>query len=141
MKRSAKTEYACLAMIQLASRFPSGQPVRIREIAEEHGIPSRFLVQILLQLKGAGLVTSVRGAAGGYRLARPPAEISLGDVVSVIEGPPGVTPTASDPSGSVRVLLETFQQIADRQREILAATSLEHLADRVRQQQSPMYYI
>ena len=51
-------------------------PLRIREISESHGIPERYLVQILLQLKGAGLVASTRGASGGYRLARPAAEIS-----------------------------------------------------------------
>ena len=53
MKVSAKTEYACLAMLELAARYGQGEPAPIREIADEHGIPSRFLVQILLQLKGA----------------------------------------------------------------------------------------
>jgi DNA-binding IscR family transcriptional regulator len=52
MKLFAKTEYACIAVLELALRHGSGQPVRIREIAETHGIPARFLVQILLQLKG-----------------------------------------------------------------------------------------
>ena len=64
MRISAKTEYACIAMLELASQYGSGTPVRIRRIAERHDVPPRFLVQILLQLKGAGLVTSVRGAAG-----------------------------------------------------------------------------
>ncbi len=68
MKFTAKTEYACLAVLELARAFDLGEPVRIRTIADEHGIPSRFLVQILLQLKGAGLVSSTRGAAGGYQL-------------------------------------------------------------------------
>ena len=62
MNISARTEYACIAVLALAARHTSGQPVRIREIAEPHGIPSRFLVQILLQLKGAGLVEQVRPA-------------------------------------------------------------------------------
>ena len=86
MKLSAKTEYACLAMLQLAEEYDSGEPVQIRRIADEHGIPSRFLVQILLQLKGASLVASTRGAAGGYRLARPPREITLAEVIDVMEG-------------------------------------------------------
>ena len=64
MKFSAKTEYACLAVLELARAYDSGEPVRIRTIADEHGIPSRFLVQILLQLKGAGLAASTRGARG-----------------------------------------------------------------------------
>ena len=86
MRISAKTEYACIAMLELASQYGSGEPVRIREIAERHGVPPRFLVQILLQLKGAGLVASVRGAAGGYRLLSPPDEISLGRIMEVIDG-------------------------------------------------------
>ena len=81
MKLSAKTEYACLAMLQLAQEHASGEPVQIRRIAEEHGIPSRFLVQILLQLKGASLVVSTRGASGGYRLSRSPYEITIADVI------------------------------------------------------------
>ena len=97
MNVSARTEYACLALLELALHYESSQPVRIREIAAAHGIPPQFLVQILLQLKAAGLVTSTRGAAGGYRLLREPAELSLGEVMSVIEGPPpaatGTRPT------------------------------------------------
>ena len=72
MKISAKTEYACIAMLELAAQYGSGEPVRIRRIAERHDVPPRFLVQILLQLKGAGLVASVRGAAGGYQLSSRP---------------------------------------------------------------------
>ncbi len=60
MRISAKAEYACIAMIELATSHGEPQPVRIKAIADNHGIPQRFLVQILLQLKGAGLVVSVR---------------------------------------------------------------------------------
>ena len=63
MNISAKTEYACIAVLELALNYGSGDPVTIRAIAETHGIPSRFLVQILLQLKGTGIVGSTRGAA------------------------------------------------------------------------------
>ena len=86
MNLSAKTEYACLAMLELAKEYDSGEPLQLRCIAAEHGIPARFLVQILLQLKGASLVASTRGAAGGYRLARPPQEITLAEVIDVTEG-------------------------------------------------------
>ena len=87
MKISAKAEYACLAVLALARQGPDDPPLRIREISESHGIPERYLVQILLQLKGAGLVVSTRGASGGYRLARPAAAISLGEVLTAIDGP------------------------------------------------------
>jgi len=65
MNISATTEYACVAVLELAANYGSGEPVRNRKIAERHDVPSRFLVQILLQLKAAGLVASTRGAAGG----------------------------------------------------------------------------
>ena len=87
MKISAKAEYACLALLALALQGPDGPPVRIRDISETHGIPERYLVQILLQLKGAGLVISTRGASGGYHLARPAARITLSEVLAVIDGP------------------------------------------------------
>src|ERR1700748_1237609 len=117
MKLSAKTEYACIAMLELARRYDEGQPVRIREIADEHGIPSRFLVQILLQLKGAGFVTSTRGASGGYQLVKSPDEISLGEVMSVIEGADEpINSSASSESRSAKVLQVTWQEVADVQR-------------------------
>jgi Rrf2 family protein len=88
MRVSAKAEYACLAMLELAGNYEGTNPVRVKAIADSHGIPQRFLVQILLQLKGAGLVASVRGASGGYQLARPPEEISLADIVNAIDRTP-----------------------------------------------------
>src|SRR5271157_4637283 len=110
MKLSAKTEYACIAMLELARRYERGEPVRIRTIADEHGIPSRFLVQILLQLKGAGFVASTRGASGGYQLIKPPEEISLGEVMSVIEGHDTEIPAAgSAQSPTARVLTEAWR--------------------------------
>ena len=91
MKISAKAEYACLAVLALARHGPDAPPVRIREISESFAIPERYLVQILLQLKGAGLVVSTRGASGGYRLARDPATISLSTVLAAIDGPDAAT--------------------------------------------------
>jgi len=82
---SAKTEYACIAMLELAAQFGDSQPVRLKSIADAHEIPERFLVQILLQLKGSGLVISTRGAAGGYVLAKSPDQINVADIVGVID--------------------------------------------------------
>src|SRR6516165_12783909 len=102
MRVSAKAEYACIAMLELAANFAEPQPVRVKAIAEAHGIPLRFLVQILLQLKTAGLVASVRGAAGGYHLTRPPDQISLADVITVIDRSPAPRPDPSlSPSRAV----------------------------------------
>src|SRR3984893_17517508 len=85
MRISAKAEYACVAMLELAANHADAQPVRIKAIADAQGIPPRFLVQILLQLKTAGLVASVRGASGGYQLARAPESISLAAVINAID--------------------------------------------------------
>jgi len=144
MKISAKTEYACIAMLELASQYGSGTPVRIRRIAERHDVPPRFLVQILLQLKGAGLVSSVRGAAGGYQLIRPPQEVSLGQVMAVIEGSPdenGKTTAASPDSPAVKVLAQTWQEVRSMERRMLDRISLAELLERAKDQGEPMYHI
>jgi len=85
MKITARVEYAVLALFELALKA-SGLPVQAREISEAQGIPLRFLEQILIQLKKAGLVRSVRGAAGGYLLGKPASDMSLRDVVEAVEG-------------------------------------------------------
>src|SRR6185437_13309615 len=94
MRLSAKAQYACVAMVELACNYGVKTPVHLKSIAENHGISQRFLVQILLQLKGAGLVESTRGAAGGYQLARPPVKISLAEVVHAIDQAPPAAPEA-----------------------------------------------
>src|SRR6266571_3937217 len=113
MKVSAKAEYACVAMLELAASHGSPQPIRVKAIADAHGIPQRFLVQILLQLKGAGLVASTRGAAGGYQLTKPPETISLADILSVIDGPPGVRSEAvlSVHSPSVQAVRSVWRDV------------------------------
>jgi len=88
LKISAKVEYALIALIAMGEVDPEGRGVtRIRQIADRYLIPPRFLVQILLQLKGAGFCDSERGASGGYRLTRPLEEISVGQIIEIIEGP------------------------------------------------------
>lgn len=142
MNVSAKTEYACIAVLQLAISYGEQRPVRIREIAQAHGIPSRFLVQILLQLKGAGLVGSTRGASGGYQLIRDPGEITLGEVMRVIDGRAyELVSSAAVATATSRVLLAAWQQVADVEREMLDAVTFAELADRVRGQTENMYYI
>lgn len=144
MKISAKTEYACIAMIELASQFGSGEPVRIRKIAERHHVPPRFLVQILLQLKGAGLVASVRGAAGGYHLIRQPDQVSLGEVMEVIEGTPeenGQGTSASPDSPAVKVLMQTWKHINSVEQDLLRGITFADLLERAKSQDEQMYYI
>jgi Rrf2 family protein len=138
MKISAKTEYACIAMVELAAGYGTGQPVRIRKIAERHDVPSRFLVQILLQLKGAGLVTSTRGAAGGYHMVLPPGEISLGRVMDVVEGVAKADerPTNASPdSPAVKVLHKAWHKVESVEREMLAKITFADLLEEAKKQE------
>ncbi len=144
MKISAKTEYACVAVLELASRQDAGEPVRIRDIADRHGVPSRFLVQILLQLKGAGIVASTRGAAGGYHLVPTPDALSLGAVMNVIEGSGrnGEKRSAAFPdSQAVKALQGAWREVTRVENEMLHAISFADLLERVREQDEQIYHI
>jgi Rrf2 family transcriptional regulator, cysteine metabolism repressor len=129
LKVSAKAEYACLALIDLAQRNTEEKPVHLWEIARAQGIPQSTLMQIMLKLKNAGLVRSARGAEGGYRLAQPPDEIKLGQVLKVIDGEDGVQRKLH--GASAQVLTEVWDQIRELEREVLAQTSIAQLAVRV----------
>jgi Rrf2 family protein len=142
MHISAKTEYACIAVLQLAASFGSGEPIRIKQIADAHGIPSRFLVQILLQLKGAGLVTSTRGASGGYQLAKDPARITLLDVMSVIEGPQSQHASgAATATPLSRALWRAWKEVAKAERDMLDDITFAALAEKAKGAGESMYYI
>ena len=145
MRLSKRGEYGLRAMIDLATALkvdngkPSGGVVQIREIAERQHIPSKFLEQILLTLKNAGLLHSRMGVGGGYYLAKPANEISLGQIVRVLDGPLApigcVSHMAYEPCGcpdertcGLRlVMLDVRNAIAD----ILDGTSLADVSERV----------
>jgi Rrf2 family protein len=86
VKVSTRGDYASRALLSLALHDEAA-PTSVRDIAERTGLPQPYLEQILLALKGAGLVQSKRGVGGGYVLARPPAEITLGQIVAAVDGP------------------------------------------------------
>lgn len=134
MRISAKAEYACVAMIELAAMHKEPQPVRIKAIADAQGIPQRFLVQILLQLKTAGLVSSVRGASGGYQLARDPEVISLADIINAIDASTLAPDTALakvvPPSPAVHTLLSIWKEIQLEEQRMLEKISLAELLRR-----------
>ena len=89
MRLSKRGEYGLRAMIMLATPGPDEQPVvlQIREISQHEQIPAKFLEQILLSLKNAGLLHSKMGVGGGYHLAKPPGEITFGQIVRILDGP------------------------------------------------------
>src|SRR4051794_40053647 len=127
MRVSAKAQYACIAMLELAGHH--GDPnalVQVKSIADLHGISQRFLVQILLQLKAHGLVRSSRGAAGGYQLARPPEGISLADVIHAIDQAEPATPSALSalrPSVAVQAGASRLQDGDAPERQVLQGAS------------------
>ncbi|TWU29927.1 RrF2 family transcriptional regulator [Bythopirellula polymerisocia] len=141
MNLNAKTEYACLAMLELAQHYATGEPVQHRLIAERHGIPAQFLVQILHQLKRAGLVNSTRGACGGYQLTQPPQEVTLAELLDVVEGSTDSTTSAANASPLAPVLLEVCAELTAVQRERLEAITLADLLDRAAVEADPMWYI
>jgi Rrf2 family cysteine metabolism transcriptional repressor len=145
MRISAKVEDACLAMLELAANYGSAQPVRVKTVADTHGIPQRFLVQILLHLKGAGLVNSIRGASGGYQLARPPEDISLADIIGAIDhsalapvrrmSPKRRGPVSLTNSAGAQSLHSVWRDLHAEEVRLLNATTL---ADLVRRSQQDM---
>ncbi len=141
---SAKAEYACIAMLELAARRSDPNPVRLKSIAEMHGIPKRFLVQILLQLKAAGLVGSTRGAAGGYFLGREPATITIADIIGVIdrsENPADLRSGGTDPTPLARAIHGVWTSILSAQQNILESTNLTDLLKRAQTSYDMMYQI
>lgn len=138
MKISAKAEYACLAILALARQAPDAPPLRIREISEAYGIPERYLVQILLQLKGAGLVASTRGAAGGYRMSRPPESVRLSEVLAAIDGPDSARHEgATGNRQASRVLAAVWASVRAAEQAVLDSTTIAQLVERT----SPLEWI
>jgi Rrf2 family transcriptional regulator, cysteine metabolism repressor len=144
MRLSAKAQYACIAMVDLACSHGDPNPVHLKHIADKHGISQRFLVQILLQLKGAGLVESTRGATGGYLLAKPPGQITLADIVHAIDQPPPPAPSALSGLYStpvVQVVSAVLQEAQDREQKHLAEITLEELVKQAHHRSEISYQI
>ena len=134
MRVSAKVDYALRAAIELAVAAP--EQVKGERIATAQAIPQKFLENILADLRNGGLVASQRGADGGYRLARPPGEITVADVIRVVEGPiasvRGERPDALDYVGSAVPLRDTWIELRAAMRGVLEQTTLADLAERGR---------
>jgi len=129
---SAKVDYALRATLELAATPPG--PVKGERIATAQAIPGKFLENILLDLRHAGIVGSQRGAEGGYFLARPAEEISVADVIRAVEGPiasvRGVRPDEVAYDGSAAALRDTWLELRTAMRSVLEETSLADLVAR-----------
>ena len=130
MRVSSKTEYAIRTLMDLSIHGNDG-PVCIGDIAERQKIPVKFLEQILLMLKGAGLTRSRRGPKGGYNLARKSDEITLGDVVRLTEGIRVVAENGQD--NSACPIHELWEIIETEISETLDSKTIEGLCMRARE--------
>jgi Rrf2 family protein len=141
---SSKTEYALLALLELARHHPHGEPLQIRQIAAQQEIPDRYLEQLLATLRRGGIVKSQRGAKGGYLLAREPWQITVFDAISALEGEDldRIDDSANQPLDKA-VVAEIWQEVHRRAYELLQGYTLQDLCDRVesRKQLDVMYYI
>jgi Rrf2 family protein len=130
MRLSARVDYALRAMVELAAATES--PVTAERIARAQEIPPKFLESILLQLRRGGLVHAQRGPEGGYWLARPATEISLADVIRIIDGPlahvRGQRPEDLGYHGAARALQEVWIALRATEREILELVSVAEVA-------------
>jgi Rrf2 family iron-sulfur cluster assembly transcriptional regulator len=135
---STRGDYAARALLSLALREGGNGPTSVRDIAERTGLPQPYLEQILLALKGAGLVRSKRGVGGGYVLARPPDEIRLSEIVSSVDGPIQIgdfgqphQDGACDHEGQC-VLLAVWNAASEHMRAHLASYTLADIAAQAR---------
>ncbi|HZO50889.1 MAG TPA: Rrf2 family transcriptional regulator [Gaiellaceae bacterium] len=132
MRVSAKVDYALRAMAELAAAPPG--PVKAERLAAAQSIPPKFLESILLELRHSGLVASQRGAEGGYRLARPAAEITVADVIRAVEGPlatvRGERPDSISYTGPAAALREVWLDLRTAMRGVLETTTLEQVVSR-----------
>jgi Rrf2 family protein len=127
---SARTEYAVRAMLILAEAATDASgPVSVETLAYRQTLPRKFLEAIVADLKNAGLVHSTRGARGGYALARPPRDISLGDVFRAVDGPlaevRGLRPHETRYEGVAEHLATVWVAVRASLRSVLDETSLD----------------
>lgn len=151
MRTSTKGRYGVRAMVDLV-RHQGPEPVRLRDIAERQGISDHYLEQLFSSLRKAGLVRSVRGTKGGYELVGDPSEVTVGDILRVLEGPIGPVECVEDEyslthcdRGDVCATRLLWKRLHDAIASVVDSTTLADLveeASRLEQKTAPpMYYI
>ena len=142
MRISAKGEYAIKAVLDLAMQ-PRRELIPIQDIAARQAIPQRYLEQVLLALKRAGLLTSRRGASGGYHLTRPPEDITVGAVLRAVDGEHAPFEAIARRGGGYD-LAELWGEIAEAVARVIDGLTFGELAARARERRATvrsMYYI
>ena len=131
MKVSTRGDYAARALLSLALH-ESDRPTSVKEIAERTTLPQPYLEQILLAVKGAGLVHSKRGVGGGYVLARAPERITLAEIVAAVDGPLITVMGEHDHCEGHCVLQEVWVGVSEETRTVLDRVTLADLVERTR---------
>ena len=147
MKLSTKGQYGARAMVDLALHYGEG-PVVLKDIAKRQHISERYLEHLIVALKVAGLVNSMRGARGGFSLAKPPSQIRLSEVIQIVEGSIAMVECVDDPKVCSRadlcVTRDIWAEVKKAMSDVLESTTLQDLVERQRERQKPeavMYYI
>lgn len=147
MRLSKRTEYGLRAVVQLARLWPTGL-IQSRDLAREEQLPNKFLESILLALRRGGFLESKVGSGGGYRLARDPREISVGDLVRRLEGrfslkeKEGISTADLSPAkAAVRLINERLTEAMDNVLDKMTLEQLMEQVSRATSLQQSMYYI
>jgi len=137
MNVSSRCDYAIRAVLELARNARPGHPETATDIAERQGIPEKYLVHILLQLKRAGIVQSVRGAQGGYLLGIAPDGITILDIITAVDGPIlDPLPGGDSPSEDVA---QVWRKVERGLTEVLGGITIQSILDET--SQAAMYFI
>ncbi|AKG20980.1 RrF2 family transcriptional regulator [Calothrix sp. 336/3] len=146
MELSCKSEYAILALLELAIHYESGEPLQIRQIAAQQNIPDRYLEQLLATMRRGGLVKSQRGSKGGYLLSREPWKITIFEVLGCVEGLDKVKTSEDDSKPKTvdsAVVEEVWLEARQAANGVLQKYTLADLREKrnSRRQLDIMYYI
>jgi Rrf2 family protein len=141
LKISAKSEYGMLALLYLTCHSAKG-PVAVTTMADDLGIPRRFLEQIVGEFKQRGLVRSLRGAKGGYRLSKDPTAITMREIFRVTEGSffqwadASASPVCADVAPNRRVIRDAWSTLQGSVNDVLGSITLQQMCDRTKQLQT-----
>ena len=139
MKISAKVDYACRALLELALHWPNSTPMQVAAIAKRQKIPMNFLVHILITLKQLGYVDSTRGKSGGYILVKAPQDIKMGEVIKSFGGF-GLSEVGGRKSKSVHVMDVLWQEVDKAVLNSIKDITLETITNRERSRGSAIMY-
>ncbi len=138
MRISARCDYACRALLELVLHWPNKESLSIHTISERKSIPMKYLVHILIQLKRMGLVESVRGKRGGYKLLKPPNKISLGEVIREVGGP--LLPVTNSATKEESVFSTIWREVEGAMARVLDKITFEDISNKEKGMKGAIVY-